>query len=111
AMRRLHAAGALTPEQSLIMAESKPREELYDLEQDPWEFKNLAGDPQAREILETLRSRLDEWVVESGDLGRVPESEAMYDSDMKAYLRNGNPVVERNISLMKKWAVERPHVE
>ena len=30
----------------------------------------------------------------------------MYDSDMAVYLGRGNPVVQRNIELMKKWAAE-----
>jgi hypothetical protein len=30
----------------------------------------------------------------------------MYDSDMKVYVGNGNPQVEKNISLMKQWARE-----
>lgn len=33
-----------------------------------------------------------------------PESDAMYDSDMAAYLGKGNPAVEKNITLMKQWA-------
>jgi hypothetical protein len=37
---------------------------------------------------------------------RGPESEKRYDSDMVDYLGKGNPVVEKNISLMKKWAAE-----
>jgi len=31
---------------------------------------------------------------------RGPESEQRYDSDMVEYLGNGNPVVEKNISLI-----------
>jgi hypothetical protein len=30
----------------------------------------------------------------------------MYDSDMKEYLKKGNPAVEKNIALMKQWAKE-----
>ena len=37
---------------------------------------------------------------------RGPESEKMYDSDMAAYVGKGNAIVEKNISLMKKWARE-----
>jgi hypothetical protein len=41
---------------------------------------------------------------ETNDHG--PESEKMYDSDMVEYLGKGNPAVEKNIALMKKWAAE-----
>jgi hypothetical protein len=33
-----------------------------------------------------------------------PESAAAYESDMKEYVDGGNPEVERNILLMKKWS-------
>jgi hypothetical protein len=42
--------------------------------------------------------------VESGDKG--PEPDAMFESDMKVYVGNGNPIVEQNIELMKRWAKE-----
>jgi hypothetical protein len=51
-----------------------------------------------------MRGRLDRWITETKDRG--PESDAMYDSDMKVYLGKGNPEVERNIAIMKKWASE-----
>ena len=34
------------------------RDELYDLEADPWELRNLAEEPEARPVLEELRVRL-----------------------------------------------------
>jgi hypothetical protein len=51
-----------------------------------------------------LRARLDQWMRETKDHG--PESDSRYDSDMAAYLGKGNPEVEKNIGLMKKWAKE-----
>ena len=33
-----------------------------------------------------------------------PETEAEYDSDMAAYIGKGNPVVERNVTAMKRQA-------
>jgi hypothetical protein len=30
----------------------------------------------------------------------------MYDSDMAVYVGRGNPNVQQNIALMKKWAAE-----
>lgn len=42
-------------------------EELYDLEADPFGLHNLAGDPEAREVLADFRARLLAWMVEHGD--------------------------------------------
>jgi arylsulfatase A-like enzyme len=110
AMRRLHAEGKLTPEQALIMRETRPPEELYDLQSDPYELKNLAPRDDAQthpEALKELRRALEDWVTRTNDHGREPEPPAMYDSDMADYLGGkGNRVVKQNIELMKKWAGE-----
>ncbi len=106
AMRRLHEQGKLTPEQALVMRETRPAEELYDLQNDPHELKNLADDPAHQDVLKELRRELDGWITRTGDHGRNPEPTEMYDSDMAVYLGRGNPVVKRNIELMKKWAAE-----
>ncbi len=104
-LRSLHDAGKLDPlSESLLFAPTRPPEELYEWTTDRWQVKNLAGDSAHRETLEKLRARLDRWIVETKDRG--PESEAMYDSDMKEYLGRGNPAVEKNIAPMKKWAAE-----
>jgi len=81
---------------------------------DPHEINNLANDPAFADRLKEMRGRLDTWMVETDDKGRVPESAVMYDSDMAVYLsslkRKSNPdhlkVIENNIALMKKWASE-----
>lgn len=72
-MQVLHEKDALTPEQERFMAPWRPPEELYDLEEDPHEVRNLAQDPECRGILEDMRGRLDEWIYRTGDRGQVPE--------------------------------------
>ena len=104
AMRRLHAEGKLAPEQALIMRATRPAEELYDLRDDPHELKNLVDDASHQDVLKELRRELDDWINRTGDHGRNPEPAAMYDSDMADYTGRGNPVVQRNIEQMKKWA-------
>ena len=39
----------------------RPAEELYDLEKDPYEMDNLAGNPEYDKTLEELRSALSQW--------------------------------------------------
>jgi len=44
-----------------------PPEELYDLEKDPWEFENLAGDPEHALEQDRLRAQLRSWQETTGD--------------------------------------------
>lgn len=109
AMRRLHAKGKLDRNQSLIMAETRPVEELYDLRADPYELNNLADDPAHAAVLAEMRGALDRWMKETGDRG--PEDPAMYDSDMAEYVgaraaAGRDADTRRNIELMKRWAAE-----
>ena len=46
---------------------NRPREELYDLEQDPAEVHNLVGDPRYGDHLHSLRKRLRAWQEETGE--------------------------------------------
>jgi arylsulfatase A-like enzyme len=110
-LRALHAAGKLDPlQEKLLFAPTRPKEELYDLTADPFEVKNLAGDPAYRSVLEEMRKRLADWEVQTDDKGRKPEPEAMYDSDMAEYMgKKEGPqteILKKNIALMKKWAEE-----
>lgn len=55
--------------------ESKPSEELYDLEADRDEVNNLAASPGHQKILERMRSAVHDWMVETRDIGLLPENE------------------------------------
>lgn len=46
---------------------NRPREELYDLEKDPDELRNLAADPNQAATLADLRRRLREWQEKTQD--------------------------------------------
>ena len=65
---------ALNPVQLLFMAPEKPVEELYDLDTDPFEVRNLAGSPLHHTVLARMRQALEAWQKETGDLGLVPEA-------------------------------------
>src|SRR5262249_1085394 len=45
----------------------RPREELYDLEKDPNELKNVAADPTYGKVLADLRTRLKDWQTATKD--------------------------------------------
>lgn len=47
----------------------RPVEELYDLQADPYERKNLAGDAEHATIKARLRQELDAWMAQQGDQG------------------------------------------
>ncbi len=74
-MWRLHLAGELDEVQSLMFSCPRPVEELYDTEADPHETRNLASDPAHAGELARLRSALDAWLAEVGDMGEISESE------------------------------------
>lgn len=63
--------------QYLIWQDSKPCEELYDIEDDPEEIHNLADDPDFQEIKEQMRKKLFDWMIETRDLGLLDETEVV----------------------------------
>ena len=67
-------AGKLNPIQSAFW-NTKPAEELYDTENDPWEVNNLANDPKYKEDLIRMRAAAKEWMLEIHDTGFIPEAE------------------------------------
>ncbi len=77
---------------------TKPIEELYDTENDPWEIKNLAGDPAYRKVLMRMRKAENEWRKEVRDVGLIPETEYedfMGEKSMYDYMRSpGCPLDE-----------------
>jgi hypothetical protein len=53
-----------------------PEEEIYDLQLDPWQIKNLAQSdlPEHQAALKKLRVVLENWIVETHDQGVEMES-------------------------------------
>ncbi|MDR3197158.1 MAG: sulfatase [Planctomycetaceae bacterium] len=54
----------------------RPEWELYNIDADPYELKNVAGNPENKEILSTLKTELAQWMKQQGDLGNETELEA-----------------------------------
>ena len=68
-IKSLHAEGKLTETQQLLLAKTKPKEELYDLWADQHEVNNLAQSPEHQQTLKKLRILLDEWIADTRDTG------------------------------------------
>jgi arylsulfatase A-like enzyme len=75
--RRLAFEGTLNPTQMLFMSRTKPKEELYDLDKDPHETHNLAGaeSGEIQKVRKEMAAALDKWIIDTRDLGEVPERE------------------------------------
>lgn len=49
----------------------RPAEELYDIIKDPEERQNLAGNPEHESTLQALRVKVNAWMKEQGDSGKL----------------------------------------
>ncbi|MCC6589160.1 MAG: sulfatase-like hydrolase/transferase [Bryobacterales bacterium] len=72
--KRLNDEGKLDPVQRTFW-KTKPPEELYDLEQDRDETKNLASDPARQAIVQRMRAAQQELAASIRDVGFLPEGE------------------------------------
>jgi len=73
--RQLFDEGKATPAQSIFWTVPKSPEELYDLQTDPDEVRNLAASPQHQAILKKLRDAMAANARKTLDLGFLPEGE------------------------------------
>ena len=74
-LRRLKKEGKAQGALGIFLADTKPIEELYDLEKDPHEINNLAEDPSYRPILNRMAQVHFDWMISTKDMGLVPEPE------------------------------------
>jgi uncharacterized sulfatase len=74
-IRRVQQEGTASEGVAQFLVPEKPVEELYDTENDPHEMNNLANDPAYEDVLTRLRNEHLKWVLETRDLGLVPEAE------------------------------------
>jgi uncharacterized sulfatase len=73
--REFFDQGKTTEAQSIFWRVPKSPEELYDLQTDPDEVRNLAGSPAHRSILEKLRAAQRENLLKIRDVTFLPEGE------------------------------------
>ena len=69
-------AGDTTAKELVRAYQHRPAVELYDLETDPLEMKNLAGKKEYKTHVKRLRSKLHSWMKEQGDEGVKTELRA-----------------------------------
>ena len=65
----------------------RPAEELYDIEKDPDEIRNLASDPQHQDVLLEMRAKLEKWQMKTGDPFLLRDGVSL--PVMRAYVNEG----------------------
>uniref|UniRef100_UPI003217283C sulfatase-like hydrolase/transferase n=1 Tax=uncultured Draconibacterium sp. TaxID=1573823 RepID=UPI003217283C len=75
-----------------VFWQTKPVEELYDTENDPWEVNNLASDPNYKDVLVRMRTANKNWGIRINDTGFIPEADLINragEMPMYDYMRTG----------------------
>ena len=72
-LQKRHETGTLDAKFSKVFfAEQRPMFELYDLQQDPYEFNNLIGKPVTAGVEKDLKAALQEWMILNQDYLPLP---------------------------------------
>jgi len=69
--------------------------ELYDLQDDPYEFNDLVSDPDHKTILESLKQQLARWRKETNDPLLKPANLQRLKNEIMACFENGLPQKDR----------------
>lgn len=99
-----YLAGELNEIQSKFW-ETKPVEELYDVEADPHNVHNLAEDPAHRAALERMRAANQQWLLDIRDVGFIPEAmieDIAETTTLYEYARSGQYPLEEIIQTVEE---------
>jgi uncharacterized sulfatase len=71
------AAGDKDAQEKVHRYRNRPAEELYDISEDWYEWKNLADDPKYAAVKAELKQELAAWMKDQGDQGQQTELDAL----------------------------------
>lgn len=96
----------LSPVQAQLL-EPLVEEELYDLENDPYETVNLIGDPAFISVHKELKDRMLEWIKTSKDKGLKKDSDAIvdhfYEYGITTFTKNAESIKKMRSSVEKHF--------
>ncbi len=101
-MRYLNEKGKLTDVQARLLAPTRPKEELYDLDKDPYEINNLVESAEHQNDLKRLRGDLEDWLVEIDDKGRFPEDPKIIEAWKKNMMKNYDARIKTRTQQLRK---------
>jgi uncharacterized sulfatase len=90
AWKRMYDEGMLPPVQAAFW-QPKPSEEFYDLQDDPYETRNLVASPAHAAHVKRLRAALDTHTRTVRDVGFLPEYELQREGAASPYERGHDP--------------------
>lgn len=72
-MKKLWDEGKLGKDQAHWFKNPKPLEEMYLLDEDPYELNNIVNDPKYANKVKFMQESLNEWIIKTNDLGEFNE--------------------------------------
>jgi N-sulfoglucosamine sulfohydrolase len=105
ALNILDSEGKLTKAQKNLV-EIMPEEELYDIENDPYETVNLVATKDYSEVLHKMRIRLKEWQDETIDYGMKADSPEL-EKSFEEYKSQSLQKNKKRIEQMRKSVQKR----
>ena len=72
-MKKLWAEGKLGEDQAQWFKNPKPLEEMYLLNEDPYELNNIVDDPRYADKVKFMQESLNNWITKTNDLGEFNE--------------------------------------
>jgi hypothetical protein len=95
---RLKKDGNLNKDQALWFRDKKPAEELFDIQNDPYEIHDLSQDPAYKSTLEKMRKACENWTDEINDTGLINEEALIASIHPQGFQPQTEAVQTKNIN-------------